>query len=583
MTASLSQNPIDVLKRVEKMANDMVGMLRAQRDLLALRGIDLPLAASDGLAEFAGNTQTLATHLGQNETERGQLRELARTSQIVNSALNLDQVLSDVIDTVISLIRAERGFIVLRNKDTHKMDVRIARNMQQTDLAGELFTVSATVVDRVAASGEAIVSINAQEDPRFAGSDSVADYMLRSLLCVPLKHKGEVTGVIYLDNRLQQGVFGGREESLVSAFANQAAVAIENARLFEGVRANLAEITAIRDFMDNVFDSIGSGVVAADRREIVTALNRAATEILAVAEEKGIGHLLWEVMPKFYDGFEALLAKVRDNNRAEFLEVEPRIEARGQVSLSVRLSPLRDTKSDQRAQGVAIVLEDLTESKQEDARLGMIRRYLSGPMLDNIQTIDKLELGGVERVISVLFCDVRGFTTFSEQLPPEELMLVINKYLSLSSTMVNAQGGIVDKFMGDAVVGLYNTQLNPHEDHALRAARAALQLAERVTQLHRTLPPEQRLFYGISVHSGSAVLGNVGSPSRKEFTAIGDTLEMAKLLQENALGGEVLISDATLQILRQINGLAIQAEPLQPRKLKDQYTFTVMHKLTKLG
>jgi adenylate cyclase len=154
-------------------------------------------------------------------------------------------------------------------------------------------------------------------------------------------------------------------------------------------------------------------------------------------------------------------------------------------------------------------------------------------------------------------------------------MQTINKYLTISSDAIHHYEGIVDKFMGDAVVGLFNTQLNPHEDHAVRAVYAAMRMADNVRELHNILPPDQRLFYGIAVHTGIAVLGNVGSPRRKEFTAIGDSLQFAKLLQENALGGEVLISQDTYDVVRDY----VDAEPIAPRKMKDQPNFTVMYKV----
>jgi adenylate cyclase len=127
--------------------------------------------------------------------------------------------------------------------------------------------------------------------------------------------------------------------------------------------------------------------------------------------------------------------------------------------------------------------------------------------------------------------------------------------------------------MGDAVVGLFNTQLNPLEDHALRAVKAGLLMAVNVQKLHADLPETHRLRFGIGVNTGPAVLGNVGSPRRKEFTAIGNSLQLAKLLQENALGGEVLIGADTYQIVKD----HIIAEEMAPRKAKDHPEFTVMY------
>ncbi len=174
---------------------------------------------------------------------------------------------------------------------------------------------------------------------------------------------------------------------------------------------------------------------------------------------------------------------------------------------------------------------------------------------------------------------MRGFTAFSETLQPEDLMETINKYMTVASRAFHTYEGIVDKFMGDAVVGLFNTQLNPHTDHALRAVSAALTIAQNVEALHGLLRTEHRLFFGIGVHTGMAVLGNVGSPRRKEFTAIGNSIQFAKLLQENALGGEVLISQDTYDLVRD----HVQVEALEPRKAQDDLNFTVMYRVTGLA
>src|SRR5262249_46682593 len=146
--------------------------------------------------------------------------------------------------------------------------------------------------------------------------------------------------------------------------------------------------------------------------------------------------------------------------------------------------------------------------------------------VDDIKKYEELELSGEEREISIMSCDVRGFTSFSEKVEPEVLMQTINQYLTRSSDAIQKYEGIIDKFMGDAVVGLFNTQLNPREAPALGAVYGALETAVKVRELHDEWPPdEERLFFGIGAPPGRAVLGTGGTPRRKEFTAIGNSLQ----------------------------------------------------------
>jgi adenylate cyclase len=191
-----------------------------------------------------------------------------------------------------------------------------------------------------------------------------------------------------------------------------------------------------------------------------------------------------------------------------------------------------------------------------------VRRYLPLALVENIHSADLTSIGGQEREISVLFADVRGFTSFSEQLEPEYLMQIINRYLGVATDAVNLYEGVIDKYLGDAITVLFNTSLNPQPDHASRAVRAAMRIVKEVNVLHERLPERERLFYGIGIHTGLAVLGNVGGAERREFTAIGDAVDLSKLLQENAQPGEVLISTVTAGWVRE----DFELESQTPRK-----------------
>lgn len=170
-----------------------------------------------------------------------QVGALVGIGSAINSSLGLKQVLEEVMDTLIALMGAERGFLMLRESDGG-MQVRIARGIDHVDLNEDAFAISKTIVNRVVKSGEAILTTNAQDDPRFVEQLSVAAFRLLSILCVPLKLKDDLIGVIYVDNRVHSGIFQDDDLTLISAFANQAAVAIHNARLFDDLQASNAEL-----------------------------------------------------------------------------------------------------------------------------------------------------------------------------------------------------------------------------------------------------------------------------------------------------------------------------------------------------
>jgi adenylate cyclase len=404
--------------------------------------------------------------------------------------------------------------------------------------------VSRTVVQEVAHSGIPIVTTNALDDPRFSTQESVVFYSLRSILCVPLIVRDEITGVVYADNRIRDALFGDNERDLLFDFANQAAIAIENARLFSRVQTALAEITEMKELMDNVFASIASGVITTDVSELVTTYNVAAEYILEVPHQTVLGNPLGHALPMIHAYIQDRIDDIFSGGRQEMLEVDPELPNRGTVNLNLKLTPL---KNEDVTEGIAIVVDDLTEIKRRDATLNVVRRYLPPAMVDNIQSLDGLGLGGERREITVVFVEARPFSMFSPDLRPHELMELLNVYLTAGAEAIHSQTGVIDKFMGNEIMGLFNTQLNPGEEHAWWAIQAALKIADDYMALSEQIGEQPVPYYRIGIHTGVATLGNVGSASRREFTAIGNTVNLAHRLQENASPGQIIISDETYQ------------------------------------
>ncbi|MBE0683532.1 MAG: GAF domain-containing protein [Anaerolineales bacterium] len=177
----------------------------------------------------------------QIQTHETQFDALVRIGSAINSSLGLKRVLAEVMDRLVSLMRAERGFLMLRESDGN-LKVHVARGIDNVDLNEDEFAVSKTVINRVVETGKLVLTTNAQEDPRFEAQFSVAAYHLLSILCVPLNIKDKLIGVIYVDNRAHTGVFQQENFDLISAFANQAAIAIHNARLFDDLQASNEEL-----------------------------------------------------------------------------------------------------------------------------------------------------------------------------------------------------------------------------------------------------------------------------------------------------------------------------------------------------
>ena len=556
------------VRQLGQQVNDMIELLRAQQEIVRQYGMNLPSTSIDALRRARARVEALNTQVISLHSELHQLRGLAETTALINSSLDTSDVLNQVIDKVVQLTGAERGYVVLRNEDSGELEFRVARGLDREALSEDEFIISNTIVERVASTGEPVLTHNALSDPRYQGQQSIVGFALRSILAVPLMVSGTVIGVVYCDNRIRAGLFKDHEMKLLNAFANQAAVAIQNARLFTSLRARLAEISDIRTLMDNVFTSIISGIMTLDSDNVVTAYNAAAEAITGVPAADALGRCLPEALPHLTDAFNQALVQAREAP----VELDVVLEAPVWRYWRVKMNPLLNAAGF--SEGVAIVLDDLTADKQHEAQLNAAMRYMP-VALESMRTVDITTLAGQEREISVVCADVRGFSSFSEGIEPEVCMQVINQYLSRASDSIELFEGVVDKYMGDAVTGLFNTQLNPQRDHALRAVRAAVAMTYDVAELHSYMPGIQQLFYGIGVHTGQAVLGSVGSAERREFSALGDAMDLSKLLQENALRGEIMVSQATYEQVRDL----FEFEPLAPRNPKGRADFTVMYRL----
>ena len=530
--------------------DQQLATLAAMADKIAKKLNEVPgdttQEASQQLTHLASNLNRFSKQVNQEAEERKNLQALANIGQVINSSLNPDEVLRIVMDTIVRLTGAERGFLMLKGQDG-QLDIRLARNWEQESVEASEFKISQTIVNRVATEGKAVLTTNAQEDPRFVGQESIVAHSLRSILCVPLKVKDELTGVIYADNRVRTGIFTDSERDLLSAFANQAAVAIENARLFESVRRTLAEVTELKNLMDNVFSSIVSGVITADIENKITLINKAAELILGQTSRDLIGYPITEILQPLGDSISPHITTVRQTDASVIgLEVTPHLPERGQVDLRFTLSPLKD--AEQNTQGVAIVLDDLTERKRLEAQRRLFEKMVSPQVIEQLDP-DQIALGGKRGEITTLFADMRGFTTYSERLSPEALVSVLNQYLKSAADAVLAEEGTIDKFMGDAVMAWFNAPI-PQDDHTLRAVKAALGIKAGIEALHERLPKDAHLSFGAGIHFGEAVLGVIGTEQRIDYTAIGDSVNTAKRIQENSDAGQILISEDAYRLVK---------------------------------
>jgi putative nucleotidyltransferase with HDIG domain len=266
----------DELAQLNREVETLHAQLNALRTTHARTDIAIPPEVLLRVRQLSAKLISLQENVTTLEQERGSLRALAEIGYVVNSSLDLQIVLSEVMDTIIQLAGAQRAFLMLQDAQGELYTV-VGRNWKLESLKPGEYEISRTVINRVVQKGEALLTTNAQEDPRFDGIQSVVAYSLRSILCVPLKVKDDLIGVIYADNRVREGIFTENHRFLLSAFANQAAAALENAQLFNDLSMSY----------DQTLEAL---VTALDARERETEQHtrRVVDYSMALAEKMGL-------------------------------------------------------------------------------------------------------------------------------------------------------------------------------------------------------------------------------------------------------------------------------------------------------
>lgn len=535
------------LHDLRNLTREVADSLTQQNEILRTRGMKLPPGTIETLSEVIKEIASLEKNIANDTIELGQLRALAANGAMINSALDVNEVLSRAMDEMIVLVGAERGFMILHNNQSDELEFRITRDNTQKDGQKKTPQISMTIVHDVVNGGQPLLADNAYKDERIQNNLSVAQFILRSVICVPLIQRGKTIGAVYVDNRLRAGVFTQRELNLLTAFANQAAVAIENARLFERIQSALHEITEMKDVMDNVFASVGSGIITTNANDMVIIVNREAEDMIGIQEDEMIGKPLMKVLPRIEEAdVDNQVRQVLEEGQATTIQVTAELPHRNTPAiLNLKFSPLRDDADN--TQGVTVLLDDLTEQSEREAMLEVLQNYLPPGMSNRIHEIAGIDLGGERREMTCMFVETRPFGSFPSDTTPEQLMGQINEYLSVATGAIHGEDGVIDKYMGSEVMVLFNTQLNPQPDHALRAIHTALAIRDAFLQFYAAqgITPDPH-FYRIGIHSGIATLGNVGSLYRRNFTAIGDTINLSKRLEENATPGQIIVSENTL-------------------------------------
>ncbi len=551
------------LGRINQMAQRTLLSLQEQMDRFS-QALPPPAftprnqGSTQAASSFEAERDALNTSIINLERKRNELETLYEIARMLNSTLEFDEVLRLVMDQVIEVVNAERGFLVLLAPATGDLRFEIARDKEarSIDASAFNFQISRSTVERVVRTRQLIMtSHDAQVE--LSEAESVLMHGIRSIMCAPLIVRDNCIGAVYVDSRIVAGLFLPKQGDLLMAFCRQAAIAIDNARLFADLNLALRKVEEDKQYMDNIFASIANGVITTDSAGSITKFNDAAGFILNINPLAVVGRPYQEVFStRPQVGLSELLQNAfRQHEHGTVVphSVDCEIPGRGPVNLSLHASSLRDAQGTHI--GMALVVDDQTDLRAARAKAEEIRRIFGRFVNPNvvkrlIEDPRALHLGGEVKEITVISADVRGFTSLSERLPSAEVMNLLNTYLDIMVKEIWEENGTITGFWGDELLAVFNAPLD-QEDHTLRAVRAAWKMRVAVMAHQQSRHQDYPIAFGFGVNTGEAMVGNIGSRElMQNYTVIGDAVNVAARLQKNASDNNVLLNLSTFSRVR---------------------------------
>ncbi|MBN2451833.1 MAG: GAF domain-containing protein [Lentisphaeria bacterium] len=471
------------------------------------------------------------------EAARKEEAKLFEVTNAISSELNLNRLLQKIVSVTTEILNADRSTLFLFDEITNELWSRVAEGIGAEEIR---FPATAGLAGACFTSGTIINIPDAYADPRFNREvDRRTGYRTRNILCIPvLNRKGQKVGVMQVLNR-RNGPFTKQDEALLQAFAAQASIALENARLFE-------DVLNARNYNESILQSLTNAVITLDTEFKVTKVNEAARKLFALDEDV-VGQSAFDLFGLTNPWLKDALRQVHETNQPDIaMDQEVLLPDSRSITVNLTTEPLVDVHEE--PIGLMLVAEDVTREKRVRSTMA---RYMTKEVMDKLIEGGDAVLGGTAQEVTILFSDIRDFTPLSESLGARDTVALLNSYFTEMVDVILDHGGMLDKYIGDAIMAVFGAPFKGDRD----ADNAVLVAAEMIRALRRLnewraekkAPP---INIGIGLSCGEVVAGNIGSPRRMDYTVIGDSVNLASRLESankfygtNVLMGEGVVTN----------------------------------------
>jgi adenylate cyclase len=562
----------------------LVAVVQLLNKLKPIHDIDSPLNEridNNGFTEFDENLflefapsirlilESSRSFYIATQKQRAAAALMKAIKSLSQSGLDLEDTLKRVMNEAKELMNADRSTLWLIDRDRHDLWTKI---YQADGIAKELrVPMGQGFVGIVAATGKKLnipFDLYQHSDSGTAQKmDQSNGYRTCSLLCMPIFNRDqELIGVTQLVNKKKvgdfpaynpnswpnapdcfQASFDKNDEEFMEAFNIQAGVALQNAQLF-------AKVKQQEKMQRDILRSLSNGVISTDQNGVIITANESAKELLGFGLEEALeGKMVSDIVAIREGDFSKWFQNTLQSNNSKYSQQyypDRTLLTTGteQHSVNLSLNSIADVQDENKVCGALVVMEDISDEKRLKSTM---YRYMTQELAEELLKLDDAKLGGDRKEVTILFSDIRGYTTLTENMEAEEVVRMLNEYFESMVDAVFKHKGTLDKYIGDAIMAVFGSPL-PLADHAIMAVQTSLEMRGRLQELNelRKTTNECAIKIGVGINSDTVISGNIGSSKRMEFTAIGDGVNLGSRLESvsKQYGCDIIISDNTYKI-----------------------------------
>ena len=463
-----------------------------------------------------------------------ELETLLDLTNTINSLDDLNELFFNVLTLSSSILNSAKGVVLLKNDVSNIFDPVSVFNIDELKIKKQIFNTRSGFLSELNKSKKSFII---SQNNKFNHDLFDSSYCLVSPI---LYDKNLVGAIILFDKETREGLcdFEKNDIKLLDAISIQTSIAYQNVKLLESLKKS-------NKLNENIMSSITTGIVEVNLFGEIEFANKEALRLLNKEEEEIIGnHYL--IIFENNDQLLELIQKVESEQERVFENEFELKSKRKKISVNLSCSPVFDEKKS--FSGIVIALDDLSKINKVKSTF---KKYVSKNIVDKLlENEDSLNLGGTESEITILFSDIRGFTSMSEKLSPTEIVKLLNKYFKSMIDVVFKYNGTLDKIVGDELMVLYGVPLKSENDTD-NAIKTAIKMFQSLDKFNERIINEgyKPFKIGIGINKGKAVSGNIGSEQQMNYTVIGDTINLGARLCSHAKSGEILISSSVKGVI----------------------------------